>query len=288
MGIQGFLPADDGTQLAYTIKGDGLSTCLIPAACFLSEDLEPLANHHRLIFYDQRNRGASETITDSSRISLEHELSDMDAVRRHFGLEKINVLGWSYLGGIAMLYAARNPDYCYKLITVGAIPPRKTSNYNDEPNTQANLAKSKARVSDEGIHYIASLRVDGLHISDPALFCREYRRVYRPSNLYNLDGLSRMKNDPCQFPNEHPDHVQKHLKTLYSTFGDWDWQDEAKTIKCPTLILHGREDRLPMLGAEEWANLIPEARLIPINESAHFPWLEQPNLFFATVEDFLR
>lgn len=288
MAEKGYIMAQDQTQLYFEVHGNGEPPCIVPAACFLSIDWEPLTRHRRVIFYDQRNRGSSfREDGKTAEVSLELELSDIDSVRRHFALETCILIGWSYLGAVTALYASRYPDHVRKLVMIGAIPPQPYTQYENDPTYQAVKKRSSARVDKEGKLKLEVLRAKGLHETDPVQYCREYRKVYRPANMYNLDGLRRMKNDPCQHENEFPDWVAENMKALYATFGEWDWRSEAQNITCPTLLIHGEEDRVPLAGAIDWLAHITQSTLHRIPECAHFPWLEAPEQFFVLMEDFL-
>lgn len=289
MTQNGHVLTHDGTQLYYELHGDGEPTCLVPAACFLSLDWQPLTESRRVIFFDPRNRGNSfRADGERSVIGLDYELSDIDTIGQHFGLETFVLIGWSYLGAMSALYAARYPQRASKLIMIGAIPPRAYRHYENDPDYQAVKQRSAARVDKAGKADLEALRAEGVHKSDPVRYCHEYRKVHRPANMCNLDGLTRMQNDPCQFPNEHPDRVAENFKALYTDIGDWDWRTDAHNITCPTLLIHGEEDRVPLAGAIEWAAHIPRSTLHRIPECAHFPWLEAPETFFDLVEEFLR
>ena len=289
MTQSGHILTQDGTQLYYEIHGEGEPTCIVPAACFLSIDWQSLAQSRQIIFYDQRNRGQSFRIDGQrSEVALNYELTDIDAIRQHFALEAFVLIGWSYLGAMSALYAARYPQKVSKLVMIGAVPPRAYRHYEDNPDYQAVKERSAARVDEAGKVHLLALRAQGIHESDPVYYCHEYRKVHRPANMYNLEGLAQMKNDPCQYPNEHPDRVAENFKALYADFGDWDWRSHAHNITCPTMLIHGEEDRVPLAGAIEWAAHIPQSTLCRIPNCAHFPWLEAPDTFFDLIELFLR
>lgn len=59
-------------------------------------------------------------------------------------------------------------------------------------------------------------------------------------------------------------------------------------IAAPALILHGRKDRsAPYGGGRDWAASLPDARLLTIDDAAHVPWSEAPEIVYGTVETFL-
>jgi proline iminopeptidase len=64
----------------------------------------------------------------------------------------------------------------------------------------------------------------------------------------------------------------------------WDVRAELKNLHAPVLIIHGREDPLPLSVAQETQQTIPGARLEVIRDCGHYPWLDQPAQFFALVK----
>jgi pimeloyl-ACP methyl ester carboxylesterase len=62
-----------------------------------------------------------------------------------------------------------------------------------------------------------------------------------------------------------------------------------RRIECPTLILWGRHDKLiPVAHGEQYARLIPQARLEVLEDCAHMVPYEQPDLFVERTTSFLR
>lgn len=75
-----------------------------------------LTDAYRLVFYDQCGSDRSLAPLDSASITLENFLADLDAVSEAQGLEQMNLLGHSWGGLLAMLYASRYPDRVKSLI----------------------------------------------------------------------------------------------------------------------------------------------------------------------------
>ena len=56
----------------------------------------------------------------------------------------------------------------------------------------------------------------------------------------------------------------------------------------PVLTIHGTRDRNAAYGAgREWAQLLPNARLLTVKDAAHFPWVDDPKLVFDSINVFL-
>jgi pimeloyl-ACP methyl ester carboxylesterase len=56
----------------------------------------------------------------------------------------------------------------------------------------------------------------------------------------------------------------------------------------PVLIIHGTKDRnAPYGGGRDWARAFPNARLLTVENAAHVPWVEAPELVFGSIKAFL-
>ncbi len=53
-------------------------------------------------------------------------------------------------------------------------------------------------------------------------------------------------------------------------------------------MIHGTVDFIPLESAGEWAAALPNGRLLVLDGSGHFPYLEVPERFFGAAEAFLK
>jgi len=68
-----------------------------------------------------------------------------------------------------------------------------------------------------------------------------------------------------------------------------DYGARLADIHVPTLVTTGRFDpQMPPDCATELAARIPNARLVVFERSGHYPFIEEPDTFWSTVERFLR
>lgn len=68
-----------------------------------------------------------------------------------------------------------------------------------------------------------------------------------------------------------------------------DSTPDLPTIRCPTLVLCGRQDQLtPPEVAEDLACRIPGARLVIVEEAGHLPPLERPHAVSAVMRYWLQ
>ncbi len=278
---EGYVLLQEGLRLYYRVVGDGPRTVVIPGAVELAADLESLARGRRVVFYDQRCRGQSDVDPDESHIWIDYEVQDLEAIRHHFGLERLSIMGWSYMGAISALYAATHPERVDRLVLMCAIPPRSDAPYND---SEARAKKEKERIDPEGANRLKEMQQQGLDISNPETYCREFERVMTPRQMGKPEALARTRSDPCAFPNEWPHNKAKNFPPVIT---EWDWRQQVISAQASTLVIHGEEDLIAVGASQEWAATLPEARLFIIPGSGHFPHLEAPDLYFSAVDQFL-
>lgn len=111
----------DGTELAYRVVGSGPLMC-IPggpgqAVEYLGE-LGGLSEHRTLILLDNRGTGASQAPRDPTTYRVDRLIQDVEALRGHLGLDRMDLFGHSASGGICLLYAAEHPHRLDHLVLV--------------------------------------------------------------------------------------------------------------------------------------------------------------------------
>jgi proline iminopeptidase len=278
---EGYVKVEEGLRLYYCTVGDGADTVIVPAAMYLATEFERFAEDRTLIFYDMRNRGRSDAVTDPSKLGMNHDISDLEAIRKHFEIDRISLIGWSYLGAMVALYAMEYPDKVKRLIQVGPIPPRM------EPYMNQFQANNSARQDSAGQARLEEMRRKGIDKSDPLVFCREYWEIYLGLISYDPVNVGRFRSDYYTLSNEMPDNVMLQFGRILESLGDWDWRSDLANLKIPVLTIHGDFDTIPMEAAREWAASMPDARLLAIPNAGHLPFIEEPEIFSGAVETFL-
>jgi proline iminopeptidase len=275
----GFITVEPGVRLAYRIVGSGPETLLTPwpSGAF---DLDRLAANRRVIYYNPRGRLGSDPV-DPSKISFENELSDLEAVRRHFGLEKMMLLGWSHYGMMTAVYTIRHPDRVSRLVQMTPGGPRRTP-YLDE-----GMKTIRDRVDGAAWSRLDQRKKAGEFAGKPEALCRENRRVTLAAFLADPRDVDKLELESCRFTNEQVEQQDRWWEALFGSMGDWDYRKEARALAVPRLVIQGEKDFIPMAGSREWVAGNPNARLLVIERAGHFPHVERPEVYFPAVERFL-
>jgi proline iminopeptidase len=276
---EGGLVTGDGIRLHWRRFGHGELAVIVPGSWLLSEPLGVVAPGRSFIYYDMRSRGRSEHVEDVDRLGFDHDVRDLEEVRRYFGLDRVSLIGFSYLGGVVVRYAMRHPDRVEGLILLGAIPPRAPAPYTRKPSDILGPERTRRLQA-------LRERADG---EEPSAFCKEYWREMLPLYTATPEAADRLTLDMgCDLRNEQPAAFERVLHQVGRTLESYDWRSDARRLEVPTLVVHGTSDHVaPLEGAREWARALPAARLLEISDAGHLLWAERRERTRQAMRRFL-
>ncbi len=273
-GDEGTVPVARGVKLWYRVVGDGPATIIVPVTGNDAEFAALSVPGHRVLFYDVRSRGRSDAVTDPTRLGFSVEVTDLEAIRQSFAIDRFKALAWSYHAGVLATYAIQHPERVEAMVLAATIPVRA--------GTHAVPAREPAP------HLVAELdqlEAAGLRDTDPAAFCRAWRAVYQPLLMGDPDAFARMA-PVCAYPNEWPWNVARSLVFVFAQLRSYDWRPHLREVTVPALVVHGSEDHDPVEVVREWSDALPEGRLLELAGVGRFPWVEQPDAFFGATNRF--
>jgi len=284
--VEGFITSDDGLRLYYRQFGSGSPTVIVPGSLFLSRDFSALAAGRRMIFYDMRGRGRSDRVADSTHISIQWDVRDLETVRKYFAAESFTPIGWSYLGLMVMMYAADHPDRVDRVVQIGPISRKYGTEYlrdltaDDLPPIPDSTANAE----------LDRLRASPLATQNPMAYCRREHEIFR-AGLVGDARLADKVPDVCDYENEWPANFRRHMQTLFVGSIvplDLAWTSFAK-VSMPVLTIHGTKDRnAPYGSGREWVSYLPNARLLTVPGAGHMAWIDQPTLVLGAIDQFLK
>jgi pimeloyl-ACP methyl ester carboxylesterase len=284
--IEGFVTAEDGVRLFYREVGSGTQTVIVPASLFLYRDLSALAPGRRMIFYDMRGRGRSDRVADSTHITIQWDVRDLEAVRKHFAAERFTPIGWSYLGLMVMMYAADHPDRVDRVVQIGPISRKYGTKYLRDLT-----ADDLPPIPDSaGNAELDRLRASQIATQNPMAYCRREHEIFR-AGLVGDARLAVKVPDVCEYENEWPAAFRRHMQTLFvGSIAplDMTWTSFAK-VAVPVLTIHGTHDRnAPYGSGVEWDSHLPNARLLTVPGAGHMVWIDKPALVLGAIDQFLN
>ncbi|EFE78166.1 proline iminopeptidase-family hydrolase [Streptomyces filamentosus] len=244
----------------------------------LSEDGWPV------VHYDQLGNGGSTHLPDAGADfwTVGLFLEELDNLLRHLGVADDYVLvGQSWGGMLAARHAADRPGGLRGLVIANS--PASYPLWRQEmealraalpPGVDATLRAHEVAGTTHTEEYAEAVKVfNDRHV------CR-----VRPLPPAYVASVMETANDPTVYhtmngPSEF--HVVGTLK-------DWSVEDRLPDIAVPTLVLSGRHDEATPATVRPFLERISDVRWEILEESSHMPHLEEPELFHATLVDFLK
>jgi proline iminopeptidase len=271
----------DGTQIGYRVLGAGPPLVCLPGGPGRSSeylgDLGGLSRSRQLIMPDTRGTGESADASDPLSYRCDRLVGDVEALRAHLGLDRVDLLGHSAAGDLAMLYAAAHPERVAHLIL---LTPGLRAVGIEETDEQWRAAL--ARRSGEPWYPDALAAMEKAEAGDDTV---ENRRAYMPFFYGRWDNAARAHVDVGVSERSRP--VRDGFGAA-GAFTPAATREAAGRLAAPVLVYAGELDTSPTPDtAAAGARLFPNATVTVQPGAAHFPWLDDPAFFTAAITSFL-
>jgi proline iminopeptidase len=251
-----------------------------------------LAEDHELWLYDQRGGGRSRT-DDPAPITWQTHVHDLAAVARELALEPLEIVGYSWGGLLAMLYAvsASSGDPSAAVGFPNAVTPPPASRLPSpasltliDPAPISRIHReqfekefSRRQQSPEVQQLRNELAESGLRERDP----EAYRHRAFELSVAGYFAQPDRARDLTPFR-----VIGRVQQSVWASLGDFDLTSSLSDLSIPSLIVHGRQDPIPLESSERAARAL-RARLVVLDDCGHVPYVEQPQSLFDAVREFL-
>ena len=230
------------------------------------------SDDRRVVFYDHRGNGRSDDAPADS-ITIEQLADDAAALLDHLGVERATALGHSYGGFVAQEFALRHPDRLDKLVLADTTPGQLGANESPDDTEPG------PPTPDEWIALMSQLPAndDEFAAGFPAI---------APFYLHDRGDAMLARLDAAK------DGTILRVAPMirgFEVLATWSSVDRLSAIDAPTLLLVGRHDvHTSWPQSTRIARRMPNAEVVIFENSAHFPWIEEPDAFYAALESFLE
>jgi pimeloyl-ACP methyl ester carboxylesterase len=258
----------NGVRLYYELHGDsGEPLVLVHGYTGDITDwrhqLPEFSRTHRVLVMDHRGHGRSEAPRDRSSYTMEQMSRDVEALIDQVGFQRYHLLGHSMGGAIVQEIALRS------------LPRLLSLTLEDTSFRFAMMA-------------------------DPEVedWWKTRMALAEAGKMAELADLPPPVPPPPHMPAERLEETTVRLSQMSpdAFIGAWQglvgWQgtkDRAAAISTPTLIIYGDLDTPALIqGSTRLAELIPNARVEVIPETAHSPQQERPELFNRALRRHLQ
>lgn len=274
----------NGTQLFCKSIGTGIPLVILHGGpgldhSYFLPQMEKLADTYELIFFDQRGSGKSSLRVDSTAMTLDALVEDIDRVRDAYNLNTMNLMGHSWGGLLAMFYAIKHGDRLNSLILVNSTPP------TSELRSASFKIIGERTSREDSIAQALLVQTPGFKRRDPAAMQKYFRLLFRGSFR------DRQKADELTLT-FGPDYGARSKLVQYFAkdpqLQAYDVLSRLETITCPVLIIGSDYDLAPPEANEHIHSHIAGSRYVVMKNCGHFPFIEAPAQFFPVVRDFLE
>jgi pimeloyl-ACP methyl ester carboxylesterase len=264
----------DGRRVRYVDLGEGEG----PPIVFVHglsgnwqnflENLPRAAGERRVVALDLPGFGESEEPVE--RITMSGYGRSVDQLCERLDLGEVALVGNSMGGFVAAETAIQFPERVERLALVSAAGIT-SSNLRREPVMAWGRAAMLAGSRGAAERRMAILRPRLRHLVFSSIM--RHPSLIAPEMLWEMSqGAGRASFRPA-------------LEAIL----DYDFRDRLPEIRCPTLIVWGKEDMLvPVEDADEYERQIPGARKLVLEDTGHVPMVERPPTFNERLIEFVR
>ena len=290
-------------QLRHFVDGRGANVLVVhggPGEPFATPiaGLKPLTDRYAFQYYDQRGCGGStrpikafgssnyyENMQAADKtLGIGAQVADIERVRQILGEERLILIGHSFGGFLASLYAAEFPEHVRALVLIAPadmlVMPQPDGGLFDQVKYKLPDAQKPEydafvkRYLDFGSIFSKS---DADLVAQNAEFARYYAVAAKASG-FELPAESASESAAGGWM----------VQAMYLSMGmQHDYRPALKTVKAPVLVLHGEQDLQPVAASQAYAGAFPNAQFQTIKNAGHFVYADQPAAFAQAVAGFL-
>ena len=272
----------DGTIAVRTRGGSGETVVLLHGGPGCPDYLQPVAQllpaHLRVVTFDQRGVGGS---AGARTFALEDYLSDIEAVRRHLGVERIHLLGHSWGGLLAQVYANKFPQRVASIVLTNSAAG--VGNHWRQLEREV-MAYNRKRSGPAGFIVMglwAALMVLPGRVRNLA-GRRLLKRVWRN---YFPDNVSAPDADAAWLNGASSTAAVKTTAAIKAA--DTNVLDGlGSRLGVPALLVYGEHDIYSASKAFVEKRFLPAYHVTTLKDCGHLPWLQAPGAFALLLRDF--
>ncbi len=264
--------AINGAEIYHEVLGEGPAVLVLHGGpgmdhTYFRPDFDRLAERHRLVYLDHRLQGRSGRAPIDT-LTIEQSADDAAALLDRLGIDRAVIAGHSYGGFIAQELALRHPDRLAALLLISTTPGQIGE--TDDPDADQGPRPPQGFID---------------AISTAPTTDAEYEAMAPTVLSYYFHRLSWDEAAPA-FADMRYD-AEAFVRGM-SVLRGWSSVDRLDQIAVPTLVLVGRHD-VPTSWPQSVriARRIARSELVILEDSGHFPWMEEPDAFWAATDHWL-
>ena len=261
-----------------------------------------MTNNLEFHFYDQRGCGQStrpferfesknyyENMVELERtLGIGAQVADIERIRRILGQEKLTIIGHSFGGFLAAMYAAEFPERVAELVLVAPsgvlVLPQRGGDFFQDIRTK--LPENQKPLFDTFIEdYLDFRNLFTRTENDLAVLHARLSEFFLAASGQQGSKVEEKEIGGWMVFAQYLSMGKRH-----------DYREALKAVKAPVLILHGENDILPQSASRLYAEALPNARLEILRSgttggagsAGHFAFSDNPEQFASAVLGFVE
>jgi proline iminopeptidase len=233
----------------------------------------PLADLATVVRWDQRGCGRSQPC--AGPWTTERFVADLDAVRRHFALDRMVLLGHSWGAQLALSYALAHPERLAALVYVSGTGIDPVSSWHGpfEENFLARLGEVPERLArwrelPDGDRERAVLQWS-VEFEDRERAPEHARRMAEPWFGINFACNKALNAETTR------------------AWGTPELYAACQALDLPVLVVDGARDIRPRSAVDSLERALPRVTRVTLPDAGHLPWVEDPKGFQEAVAALL-
>jgi pimeloyl-ACP methyl ester carboxylesterase/predicted glycosyltransferase len=255
----------DGVKLWHAVWGDSGPWIAFPQwfqiahSQMIKAAVPYLSRHFRVLTMDGRGTGRSDRPQGQDAYSFDHFHADFVAVLDAVGIDRVALVGISAAAMIALRVAAEQPQRVTHVITAAGF--------------------ADSLVQGEAMAKRMQMESDLLASDWPGYI------DYFISNIFSEPHSTKPYEDGVHYGWATSAEVIQWVRHAWMNL---DVRDFARRVQCPTLVIHGDEDRrVPHVKGTQIHTLVPGAKLLTIGGGGHITAARDPVVFNQALRDFV-
>jgi proline iminopeptidase len=278
----------DSSVLHYKIEGVGTPVLFLSggpgfSGDYMSSIADAVATTRQCIVLDQRGTGRSHIADlNSSTISLEIFIDDIEALRKSINKPSFILVGHSWGAMLAIAYAERYSSRVEALVLISPGPmTAETLQSAGKSIEDAIMRGLSAEEKEELATWNTAERVS----ADAERAAVERNKLVIPAFVADRKHIQAITDViTVETYNEQVGQlISEDLMRI-----NLNLAAGLTDLSKPVLLIQGREDPMGDGTAREMQRQLPNARLELFDDCGHFPWIEQPERFYAALSHFLQ
>ncbi|MDY8136973.1 alpha/beta hydrolase [Aquimarina sp. 2201CG5-10] len=236
-----------------------------------------LSKNHKTIIYDQRGTGNSSlTVVNTSTITMDLMVDDIEKLRNHLKLDSWIVLGHSFGGILGSYYTSKHPEKVKGLVlsSSGGLD-LELLNYVGQ-NIREKLSDNEAKN--------LQIWTQKINQGDTTYHARLQRgKALAPAYVVNKKHVPVIAERLTQGNQSINTLVFQDLRKI-----NYDCTETLKSYNKPVLIIQGNKDIIDAKTANKTHQVFSNSKLVLLDDCGHYGWLDKKEEYLSEIDSFLE